>query len=105
MKDVEVEEWLLERIRVGLQNAEIRTLDDNITASNRFRISDDNTNESSDLQILKRQKDESPERSTQRQVLNPISKRMIKIGGDTFRILMKLGYIFTDDGRLVMNNT
>jgi hypothetical protein len=105
IKDVEVEEWLLERVRVGQQNAEMRTLDDNITASTSLIISDDAINESSDLQILKRRKDDSPERSTQRQVFNPISKRMINIGGDTFRRLVKLGYTFTDDGRLVMNNT
>jgi hypothetical protein len=38
-------------------------------------------------------------------VENPISKAMIGKGGAAFRKLIRLGYVFTDDGRLVLKET
>jgi hypothetical protein len=43
--------------------------------------------------------------SIETRILNPISKRMIKIDGDVYNKLIRLGYIHTDDGRLLLNNT
>jgi hypothetical protein len=38
-------------------------------------------------------------------VQNPISKDMIGKGGAAFRKLLRLGYVYTDDGRLVLKDT
>jgi hypothetical protein len=58
----------------------------------------ENNNHDNDKKINRSQ-------SIKNRILNPVTRRMIKIDGDVYNKLIRLGYIHTDDGRLILSNT
>lgn len=43
--------------------------------------------------------------SIENRILNPVTRRMIKIDGAVYKKLIRLGYVHTDGGRFTLSNT
>jgi len=79
----------------------VHTVDDKM-AVNSSNTTHTGMKEGSDIQIVEEQIDIKLEKSFESQVMNPITKRMIRIDGVTYNKLIRLGYTFTDDRKLIL---
>jgi hypothetical protein len=104
MTDLEVGEWILERVTIGRNHVKVGTVEKMVMVTTGLEVNYIVIDNSPSLQAMI-DNDIQVKKSVENQVLNPISKRMIKIGGDTYNKLIRLGYFLTNDGKLTFNNT
>jgi hypothetical protein len=117
--DMQLNEWLLERVDVGQKHATstmtkpiatipttapisslrrvpiVHTIDDKLAVDS-SNTTHTGMKEGSGIQIVEEQTDIKLEKSSESQVMNPMTKRMIRIGGVTYNKLIRLWYTFTN---------
>jgi hypothetical protein len=79
----------------------VYTVDDKM-AVNSSNTTHTGMKEGSDIQIVEEKTNIKLEKSFESQVMNPITKRMIRIDGVTYNKLIRLGYTYTDDRKLIL---
>jgi hypothetical protein len=91
----------------GQADRDIKKASDDDDSDNDDNYNDDinshNENENNNLDNDNKKRTRSL--SIENRILNPISKRMINIDGDVYNKLIRIGYIHTDDGTLILKNT